>query len=81
MTMTKPYRVTQSVDNLEGNRCVDVIELSNGQFRFQEWRREPEDLSVWFLMVDSLPVTFASEEEAMAAARQAIVWLKAASKD
>jgi len=74
--MAKNYRVTQSYDNPEKNYCVDIIELTNGDFRFQHWRREPEDLSGWFLMLDSQPITFMSEEAAIAAAKQSVVWFQ-----
>lgn len=72
--MPKNYRVTQSFNNPEQNRCVDIIELNAGGFRFQEWRREPEDISGWFLMTDSGSEIFPSEEQAINAARLAVVW-------
>lgn len=75
--MPKDYLVTHSVDNQEKNRCVDIIQDLNGKFRFQEWRREPEDISGWFLMLDSLPKTFISKAEAIAAAKRAITWFDA----
>lgn len=72
--MPKNYRVVTSIDNQERNRCVDIIQDNDGGYRFQEWRREPEDISGWFLMVDSSPRTFLSEREAIAAAQRAIAW-------
>ena len=75
--MLKNYLVAHSVDNQEQNRCVDIIQDLNGMFRFQEWRREPEDLSGWILMLDSSPKTFNSETEAITAAKRAITWFDA----
>jgi len=72
--MPKNYRVTKSVDNQELNRCIDIIELQDGSYRFQEWRREPEDISGWFLMLDSYPNIFMSEAEAITAAKRAVTW-------
>ncbi len=72
--MPKNYRVTKSIDNQEQNRCVDIIQDLNGGFRFQEWRREPEDISGWFLMLDSSPKTFVSETDAISVAKQTVIW-------
>ena len=67
-------QLTNSFENVERNRCVDIVRSADGQFRFQEWRREPEDLSGWFLMFDSRAQTFDTEELAVACARQTIAW-------
>jgi hypothetical protein len=72
--MSKNYLVAHSIDNQEKSRCVDIIQDLNGKFRFQEWRREPEDLSGWFLMLDSSPKTYPTAKEAIVAAKQAIAW-------
>ncbi len=72
--MSEKPRVLASYENDERNRCIDIIVSDNGRIRFQEWRREPEDLSGWFLTFDSMPHQFASEAEATAAARLAIAW-------
>ncbi len=72
--MPKDYRVTNSFENDERNRCVDIVQRPDGRYGFQEWRREPEDLSGWFLMFDSQPTHFESEPEAISCARSAIFW-------
>jgi len=74
--MKKNYRVTRSFDNPEKNRCVDIIQTTDGTFQFQEWRREPEDISGWFLLQDSSPNTFGSEAQAILAAKLAVVWFE-----
>jgi hypothetical protein len=74
--MPKKNLVAHSVDNQEKNRCVDIIQELNGKFHFQEWRREPEDISGWFLMGDSSPNTFNSKDEAIRAAKEAITWFR-----
>jgi hypothetical protein len=73
--MSKNHLVAHSVDNQEKNRCIDIIQDLNGKFRFQEWRREPEDISGWFLVLDSSPKTYPTVMEAIAAAKQTIAWL------
>ena len=72
--MPKNHLVTHSVDNQEQTRCVDIIQDLNGTFRFQEWRREPEDISGWFLILDSSPKTYPTALEAIIAAKQSIAW-------
>ena len=74
--MPKSYRVVNSFDNDEKNRCVDILQDLDGNFRFQELRREPEDISGWFLIRDSSPIHFASEAEAIKGAQQAVKWFK-----
>ena len=73
--MPKNHLVAHSVDNQEKNRCIDIIQDLNGKFRFQEWRSEPEDISGWFLVLDSSPNTYPTAMEAIAAAKQTIAWL------
>jgi hypothetical protein len=72
--MPKNYLVAHSIDNQELNRCIDIIQDLNDKFRFQEWRREPEDISGWFLVLDSSPKTYPTAIEAIVAAKQTIAW-------
>ena len=72
--MLKNYRVTNSFENDERNKCVDIIQTPEGQFRFQEWRRDPEDLHGWFLLHDSLPTTFPIEAEVVESAIKTVAW-------
>jgi hypothetical protein len=36
-------RVLASLENLYGDRCVDVYVRADGSFGFEEFRRDPED--------------------------------------
>jgi hypothetical protein len=74
--MPKSYRVVNSFDNDEKNRCVDIVQDLDGNFGFQEFRREPEDISGWFLIRDSLPIHFSSEAEAIKGAQKGVKWFK-----
>lgn len=75
--MNKDYQVINSINNQDGNRCVDIVKEQGGRYRYQEWRRDSEDQNGWFLLHDSLPLTYLTEFEAMAAAKVAVVWFKA----
>lgn len=75
--MPKNYLVTHSFDNADKNLCVDIIQMTDQNFRFQEWRREPEDISGWFLVLDSFPKTYPTAIEAIKAAKKFIAWFNA----
>jgi hypothetical protein len=72
----KSYSVINSFDNEDRNRCVDIIKDLKGAFRFQEWRRDTEDLNGWYLMRDSEPYSFQTEQDAITAASASIKWFK-----
>lgn len=72
--MNKDFRVVNSFENDVANRCVDIILRADGSYGFAEWRREPEDPGNWSLMCDDGGVKFASEQDAIAAARVRVVW-------
>ena len=73
--MVKSYLVSQSIEHPEKNRCVDIVQQQDGNYRFQEWRRDIEDTSGWILLFDSQPVVFNSEGEALSAATLRCNWL------
>ena len=74
--MAKPYIVSQSIEHPEKNRCVDIVQQLDGKYRFQEWRRDIEDISGWILLFDSQPVVFESEATAIKAATLKFIWLE-----
>ena len=74
--MAKPYLVSQSIEHPEKNRCVDIVQQQDGNYRFQEWRRDIEDTSGWILLFDSQPVVLNSEGEALSAATLRCIWLE-----
>jgi hypothetical protein len=73
--MAKSDLVTQTIEHLEKNRCVDIVQQHDGKYRFQEWRRDIEDMTGWILLFDSQPVLFDSEGEALSAAKLRCNWL------
>ena len=44
--MGKDYVVTDCIEHPERNRCVDIIQQRDGKYRFQEWRRDSEDIAI-----------------------------------
>lgn len=77
--MNKDYQAINSFNNHDGSRCVDIVKDRAGRYRYQEWRRDSEDQNGWFLLQDSLPLTYLSEVEAIVAAKIAVAWFKAAN--
>jgi len=63
---------TPSVD-----RCVDIFARPDGTFGFEEFRRDPEDMGHWTPVAYFSTREFATEAEAIAAARAAVPWLAA----
>jgi Tfp pilus assembly protein PilN len=73
--MGKDYIVTDCIEHPEKNRCVDIIQQRDGKYRFQEWRRDSEDMTGWILLLDSQPALLDNEYAARRAAEHAIDWL------
>ncbi len=69
-------RVVRSLHNDEVDRCVDIVKHEDGTFRFKEFRRDPEDRGGWTLVSYNPQRIYASEAEAVAAAKAAVVWLR-----
>ena len=42
--------VLNSIENLNGDRCLDVFERDDGTFGFEEFRKEPESKTGWVLV-------------------------------
>lgn len=76
--MNKDYQVINSFNNQDESRCVDIVKDHTSRYRYQEWRRDSEDQNGWFLLQDGPPLTYLSEVEAIAAAKIAVAWFKAA---
>ena len=69
-------RVIRSLHNDEVDRCVDVVEHEDGTFGFKEFRRDPEDQGGWTLVSYNPQRFYSTEEEAIAAAKAAVAWLR-----
>jgi hypothetical protein len=59
------------------DRCVDIFVRPDGTFGFEEFRRDPEDIGTWTPVAYYSTQEFPSEQDAVAAAREAVAWLAA----
>jgi hypothetical protein len=64
-----------SINNLDGDHCVDIFVRDDGSFGFEEYRRDPEDLRGWFALNRYQSESFASQEDALRKARLSVAWL------
>jgi hypothetical protein len=69
------WKVLQSPSTPAVDRCVDVFCRPDGTFGFEEFRRDPEDMGFFTPIASYSDRKFATEDEAVAAARQAVPWL------
>ena len=68
--------VIMSLHNNEVDRCVDILRHEDGTFGFKEFRRDPEDRGGWTLVSYNPQKVYSTEDQAIAAARAAVVWLR-----
>ena len=68
--------VITSLHNDEVDRCVDIIKHLDGTFGFKEFRRDPEDQGGWTLVSYNPRGIYATKEQAVAAAKAAVAWLR-----
>lgn len=67
--------VLASIEDETGDRCVDIIRLSQTRFAYRECRRDPEDGHGWRYLSQAEPPMFESEAAARSAAAEAIGWM------
>jgi len=77
--MPASIKVLTSLENSAGDRCVDIFERADGTFGFEEYRRDPEDMSGWFSLHRYSQQVFATAEDALAQAKSRVEWLVMAS--
>jgi hypothetical protein len=68
--------VMATLHNESADRCVKVIRRPEGGFGLQEFRRDPEDAGGWTLVSDPCGSIYATEGDAVAAARAGVGWLR-----
>gem|GEM_PF-184598 len=68
-------RVLNSISNQPGDHCVDIFARDDGSFGFEEYRRDAEDGRGWFPLNRFGHLAFATEDEALAAAKTHVEWL------
>ncbi|MDR3465011.1 MAG: hypothetical protein P4M07_03615 [Xanthobacteraceae bacterium] len=72
----KSWVVLSSLENSEGDRCVDLFRRPDGSFGFEEFRRDVEDAGHWTPVAYYSGQGFATKDDAIAAANRAVVWLR-----
>ena len=73
--MTHLNKVVRSINAPGEQRCVDIVQDSEGRFGFAEYRRDPEEAHGWYPAGMSEAPVYRTQEEAEAAARHAVIWL------
>jgi hypothetical protein len=71
------WTVLASPSTASVDRCVDFFSRPDGSFGFEEFRRDPEDMGAWTPVGYFSAREFSTQEEATAAAREAVGWLPA----
>ena len=71
----KSWIVLTSIENREGDRCVDLFLRPDGTFGFEEFRRDVEDAGAWTPVHYYSGTSYASKNDALAAAAKAVTWL------
>ncbi len=67
-------RVMATLHNEDADRAVKIIKRSDGTFGCNEFRRDPEDAGGWTLVRENASETYATQAQAVAAARAG--WLR-----
>jgi hypothetical protein len=69
------HQVLASLENSAGDHCVDIFVRADGTFGFEEYRRDPEDVSGWFSLHRYSSQVFATAEDALAQAKSKVAWM------
>ena len=67
--------VVASPETADGRFWVDIFRNAQGDYAWDEWRREPEDPSGWQATGRASPDTYDTEDAAKAAANATVEWL------
>lgn len=74
--MAKRVVVIASLEDGTGQRCVDILCRDRLFWSFVECRRDPEDAHGWRRLTEPAEPWFPSRQEAEAAARRAVDWMR-----
>ena len=69
------FKVLTSLENSAGDHCVDIFVREDGTFGFEEYRRDPVDVSGWFPLHRFSHQVFATAEDALAQAKSRVAWM------
>ena len=72
----KKNTVILSVNNDEGNLCVDIFIRKNKTFGFEEYRKDPENIDGWYKVGNYSDKIYSNQKEAFKDACEYIMWFK-----
>ena len=72
----KDQVVINSINNDENNLCIDFFIRNNNTFGYQEYRKDPENISEWYRIGSYDHKIFLSKNDAYQDAKNKIVWFK-----
>ena len=72
----KKNTVIFSVNNDEGNLCLDIFIRKNKTFGFEEFRKDPENTNGWYKIGNYGDKIHFNQKEAYENACKKIMWLK-----
>mgnify|MGYP001218263758 FL=1 len=72
----KDQVVVNSINNDRNNLCIDFFIRKNKTFGYQEYRKDPENMTEWYRIGNYDHKIFLSKNEAYQDAKKRIVWLK-----
>jgi hypothetical protein len=74
--MAHENTVLHSFETPDGAQCVDLFRRPDGGYGFETYRRDIEDGRGWFPTGQFSRTTFATETDALDAARAGVPWLR-----
>lgn len=72
----KSWTVLISIETGDGLRCVDLFRRPDATFGYEEFRRDPEDQGVWTPVRFASALSYATLDDARAAATKAVAWMR-----
>jgi hypothetical protein len=70
------WTVLTSLENSDGDHCVDLFRRADASFGFEEFRRDVEDMGAWTPVAYYSDARFASQDLAQEAAAKTVAWLR-----
>ena len=72
----KDQVVINSINNDNNNLCIDFFIRKNKTFGYQEYRKDPENISEWYRIGYYDYKVFLNKDDAYHDAKKTIVWFK-----
>ena len=72
----KDQVVINSINNDNNNLCIDFFIRNNKTFGYQEYRKDPENISEWYRVGNYDYKVFSNKDDAYHDAKKTIVWFK-----